>query len=206
MATKKVGNVRLWVENSEVKVSILDIDAQDLMNKTVVLADDDDITPRDVDIVKTGKFLLKSDGDWEFVAYLNKMNDFNDRDEFDEWALTKKLRENEEESVKEITFEDALYKLGVEFSLNTKYYLDNQCEIEKDLNRKLNNLESLTDQCIEDELLYKQLCELFGENGSKINQYDYILNDFHFLQNTGNTRTATATRGKYYLKFKYFTS
>lgn len=214
MATKKVKNMRLYIENSKVVASNLDIDSQDIMNKTVVLAyDDDDETPRNLDLVETYKFTTESVGDWELGAYINYIKDFESREEFDEWCISKELREFEEEyqeesikSAEKISLKDVLVEIGVEILLNKNYYLEHQDEIENDLNRKLTNSENLTDKFPEKELLYKQLCKLFGENSLTNNEYDYILEDFHFLDNTGNSRAATAKQGQYYLKFLYYSS
>ena len=207
---KKAENVRLYIENSDVVVSNLDIDSQDIKNKTVVLADDDDESPRNVDLVETDKFIAKSVGEWQLTVYINYIKDFESREEFDEWSISKKLREFEEEyqgesirSAEKISFEDILVEIDVEFSLNKNYYLEHQDEIENDLNRKLTNSENLTDKFPEKELLYKQLCKLFGENSLTNAECDYILEDFHFLDNTGNSRVATAKQGQYYLKFVY---
>ena len=213
MATKKVKNMRLYIEDSDVVASNLDIDSHDIMNKTVVLADDDDETPRNVDLVATDKFRTKSFGDWELGVFINYIKDFESREEFDDWCISKELRVFEEEyqverikSAEKISFEDILVEIGVEFSLNKNYYLEHQDEIEHDLNRKLTNSENLTDKFPEKELLYKQLCKLFGENSLTNDDYDYILEDFHFLDNTGNSRAATAKQGQYYLKFLYYSS
>ena len=207
---KKAENVRLYIECSDVVASNLDIDSQDIMNKTVVLANDDDETPRNVDLVATDKFIAKSVGEWQLTVYINYIKDFESREEFDEWSISKKLREFEEEyqgesimSAEKISFEDILVEIDVEFSLNKNYYLEHQDEIENDLNRKLTNSENLTDKFPEKELLYKQLCKLFGENSLTNNEFDYILEDFHFLDNTGNSRVATVKQGQYYLKFVY---
>ena len=101
-----------------------------------------------------------------------------------------------------------LNSFSVKLSLNTNYYLDHRDELEKDLNRQVSDLECVEDKCLEKELLYKQLCKLFGENGtiSTSNEFDYILQDFIWLEDTGNFGTATAKRGEYYLKFDFYSS
>lgn len=206
MATKKVENVRMFVHNRNAVVSNLEIDIQDTRNKTVVLADNDDETPRDLDLVETSKFLAESSGDWELIVYVSYMKDFSSREEFDDWSMPKNLRKYRE-SENEISFEQALCKLGVDFSLNKNYYLDKRDEVENDLNRKLKDSENLTDKLPEKELLYKQLCILFGENSRSTsnNEYDYILEDFHYFRNMG-ADTATAKQGEYYLRFDYYSS
>ena len=207
MTTEKVNNVRMFVCNSKVVVSNLEIDSQDTRNKTIVLANDDDETPRDLDLVKTSKFLVESSGDWELVVYVSYVKDFTSREEFDEWSVSKFLR-NYEVFEKEIVFEEALCILHVDFSLNTNYYLDKRDEVENDLNRKLTNSENLTDKLPAKELLYKQLCKLFGENNNRStsnNEYDYILEDFHYFENMSYDN-ATAKQGEYYLRFEYYSS
>lgn len=207
MATKKVNNVRMFVRNSNMVVSNLEIGIQDTRNKTVVLANDDDETARDLDLVETSKFLAKSSGDWELVLYVSYVKDFTSREEFDEWSVPKFLR-NYEVIEKEIEFEQALSILRVDFSLNRNYYLDKQDEVENDLNRKLTNSENLTDKLPEKELLYKQLCKLFGENNNRStsnDEYDYILEDFHYFENMSYDN-ATAKQGEYYLRFEYYSS
>lgn len=52
METKKVKNVRLFIDNSKVFVSKLEIDIQDTSNKAFVFVDDDDnATQGDLDLV-----------------------------------------------------------------------------------------------------------------------------------------------------------
>lgn len=208
MVKRQMENVRLDAENGKVFVSNLEIGIQDAMNKTVVLADDDDETPRNVDRVETNKLLIESDGGWEFVVFLSMIDDFSSREEFDEWAMKKNSRKNEEEIVKEMSFEQALNELGLDIFINKNYYSDHREELEKDLNRKVNDSESLTDNRLKKELLYKLLCKLFGANGptKTSNEYDFILEDFHIIDNYYGCSTATAKRGEYFLKFVYYSS
>ena len=57
MATKKVKNVRFFIDNNKVFVSNLEINIQDTSNKTFVFVDDDNATPGDLDLVETEKFI-----------------------------------------------------------------------------------------------------------------------------------------------------
>lgn len=207
MTTGKMVHSRMFVDNGSVSVDNLEIDSPDSRNKTVMLANDDDETPQELDLVKTSKFLVESSGDWEMVISVSYVKDFTSREEFDEWAVPKCLSEYEVFK-KEIAFEDALCILHVDFSLNTNYYLDKREEVENDLNRKLTNSENLTDKLPAKELLYKQLCKLFGDNNHRStsnDEYDYILEDFHYFNDQGYDN-ATAKQGEYYLDFAYYSS
>ena len=199
MSLKHIANIRLFAKINEVLVSKIDIDAikKAIGNKS----------PDSDDLVETKKLIVESYGDWDLLACLVDSKDFKSREEFDDWALKKHLRENEEESVKEISLEDAWDRMDVEVSPNMAYYCEHRNELEKDLNRQVNDLSDLNDPGLKKELLYKLLCQLFGNDNSNTpynNDNDYMLNDFTLLENTGDSRTATAQKGEYYLKFKYY--
>ena len=204
MALKHIANIRLFAKFNEVLVSKIDIDA---IKKATLLSNNGNKSPDSEDLVETKKLIVESYGDWDLLACLLDSKDFKSREEFDDWAIKKHLRENEEECVKEISLEDAWDRMDVEVSPNMAYYCEHRDELEKDLNRQVNDLSDLNDPRLKKELLYKLLCKLFGNGNSNTAYYndnDYMLNDFTYLENTGDSRTATAKKGEYYLKFKYY--
>ena len=94
------------------------------------------------------------------------------------------------------------------------YYIKNRNEILIDSNRNILDLE-LSDEHmkkkLEEELFYKQMCNLFGEsedgdkssvNGSNYEK-QFILKDFHIFYLTDDTIVGTCKRGNYYLLFMY---
>ena len=205
MALKHIANIRLFAEFNKILVSKLNIEA---IKKATVLTNNGIKSPDSDDLVETKKLIVESYGDWDLLACLVDSKDFKSREEFDDWALKKHLRENEE-SFKEISLEDAWDRMDIEVSPNMAYYSEHRDELEKDLNRQLNDLDDLNDPHLKKELLYKLLCQLFGnDNTSTSNNIDndYMLHDFTFLENTGDARTATAKKGEYYIKFKYYSS
>lgn len=205
MTSRQIANMRLRAKINKVFVSKLDIGMLEATKKETVLPNIEKKSPVSNDLVETKKLVINSFGDWDFLAYLLNTKDFKSREEFDDWAIKKHLRDNEEKSVKEISLEEAWDRMEVEVSLNMAYYCEHRDELEKDLNRQVNDL---NDPRLKKELLNKQLCQLFGYDNSyaKNNDNEYMLNDFSLLENTGDSRTATAKKGEYYLKFKYYSS
>ena len=199
MALNQTANIRLFAQIDKVFVSKIDIEA---IKKTPMLTNNINNDSDDDDLVETKKLLVESYGDWELLACLLNSKDFNSREEFDDWTIEKHLRINEEEMVKEISLEDVLDRLDVEISPNMAYYLEHRDELEKDLNRRLNDLSELKDPRLEKELLYKQLCQIFGNDNSSDTDNEYMLKDFKLLENMGDSRTATAKKGK----FEYYAS
>ena len=91
------------------------------------------------------------------------------------------------------------------------YYIKNRNEILNDLNRNILDIE-LSDEHmkkkLEEELFYKQMCNLFGEsedddkspvNGSNYEK-QFILKDFHIFY-LSETIVGTCKRENYYLLF-----
>ena len=93
------------------------------------------------------------------------------------------------------------------------YYIKNRNEIIIDLNRNISDFELSDEQMkkeLEEELFYKQMCNLFGEieeddksteNGSDYEK-QFILQDFHIFY-IDETIVGTCKRGNYYLLFLY---
>jgi hypothetical protein len=117
-----------------------------------------------------------------------------------------------------VSINKAFQLLNVEVSCNMEYYLNHLDEIEKDLNRKVNEIElKETNKKLEQELFYNQMCKLFGTEGVP-GSYDsildktiepelvyeraYMLKDFRVFYKM-NYHCATAQRGNYYLLFQY---
>jgi len=123
--------------------------------------------------------------------------------------------------VDRISLEEALKLLTVNISCNMEYYLSNLDEMEKDLDRKLKNLDPNNKEIrkeLKAELFYKQAVKIFGEEASeddvttkenadqKSSQKLLTFKEFHLLFSDGNNKLATARRGSHYLLFFYRTS
>ena len=98
------------------------------------------------------------------------------------------------------------------------FYLKNTNELEKDLMRKVSNLDLKNEQVykkIEQELFYRFMIKIFGEdeivsaednlkpdNNDTLFEKSFILRDFHQYLD-GNYMYGSARRGDYYLIFNY---
>ena len=126
------------------------------------------------------------------------------------------------EIIKDIQIEQAIKRLSVDFYADMEYYLSHRDEMEKDLKRKevKINFEMRDLQRLEKELIYNNMCFLFGEDISKsddkmylksnydsISEIDYdkafLVKDFRILSSDGNDKFATAVRRDHFIIFKY---
>jgi hypothetical protein len=122
------------------------------------------------------------------------------------------------QNIERISFQEALNYLGVEMSINMDFYLKNTNELEKDLMRKVSNLDLKNEQVykkIEQELFYRFMIKIFGEdeivsaednlkpdNNDTLFEKSLFLRDFHKYLD-GNYMYGSARRGDYYLIFNY---
>ena len=115
------------------------------------------------------------------------------------------------------SLEEALRLLDINISCDMEYYLSNTDEMEKDLDRQLENFDPNNKDMmkeLEAELFYKQLVKIFGEDDDnddmaadqKTRKKKLTLKEFHLLYSDGNDALATARRGSYYILLFYRTS
>jgi hypothetical protein len=158
--------------------------------------------------------------DSEFSIGIIKIEHFDSREYFDHLFY----ESNVERKIKyynKISINKAFELLDVEISCDMDYYLENQNEIEKDLNRKVEKKELGENNLrikLEQELFYVQMLNLFGndevdDSFDNVNQDTLVTNDYFYekvlnlkdfyIHTKMNEHLATAQRGKYYLTFDY---
>jgi hypothetical protein len=166
------------------------------------------------DHVITNKLKANVDGsDFNFAISKIKISHFESREKLDNMFvffpqfITSKLE------FKEISIQNAIEKFRIVISCNMDYYIKNRYEISVDLNREISDFELNNEHLkkkLEEELFYKQMCNLFGEsdeddkspeNGSNYEK-QFILKDFHIFY-LSETIVGTCKRGNYYLLFLY---
>jgi hypothetical protein len=162
---------------------------------------------------ETTKLKVTDLGDTQFYIGMIHERHFESREKLDEMYL----RENGETMFEEmrniplISLRNVLESYPIQLSVNLDYYLKDVAEFENDLCEKSTLIK------LEQELFYKQMCTLFGEIGNEndaikcqddetIYEKTFNLKDFRLLYIDGNSQSATAKRGNYYLLFSYATS
>ncbi len=169
--------------------------------------------------MQTHKLKQSSYGDLQFHIGMIHIKHFDSREILDNLYVYKS-RQSFSPNFERISIDKALQHFDIDLSCNMDYYLTNKNEIEKDLNKKIVDLDLNNDyqmRKLEKELFYNQMCKLFGENedtsddiikaedGEKKNNYEkaFILKGFHMLFMDGNYKYATGRRGNYYLLFSF---
>ncbi|CAG0905433.1 unnamed protein product, partial [Darwinula stevensoni] len=111
-------------------------------------------------------------------------------------------------TVEQVSFREALKLMTVDIWCDMDYFLANRDEMEKDLGRKLPNLD-LDDKDLlkqlEDELFYKQSVKIFGREEGDDEKSAVTFTDFRHLFFDGNERFGTARHGKHYVVFFHVT-
>jgi hypothetical protein len=172
----------------------------------------------------TNKLIADSDGEWNCIIGMINRKYFDSREALDKlFVAIDSVDRSREKQFHQISLKQALEYLNVRISCNMDYYLSNKKELEKDLNRQIDNLD-LNDEIIlkklEAELFFKQMCELFGEQNEAHNhdetpemcgddiiyQNSFIIDEFHVYPEHSDFIYATARRGNFYLLFYYVTS
>lgn len=175
----------------------------------------------------TPKLNGTSFGDYKLIVGMISKKHFDSREKVDALFSQYYTDDLEEETplpkVDRISLGEALEFLTVSLSCNIDYYLSNPDEMEKDLDRKLEDLDRNNEEMmseLEAELLYMQSVKIFGEEGAdedvvtteetaddqKICQRVLTFREFHLLFQDGNNSLATARRGSRYVLFFYRTS
>ena len=173
------------------------------------------------DFVLTEKLKASSLGDWQFNLGMINITHFESRDKFDnilmqnyELTISKDIK-----NIERISIQSALKHLGITFSINMDYYLQNRNKIETELDRKISVFDlkdDLSRTRIEQELFYTQMCNIIGvmeaddqimsKNEDTIYEKSFILKDFRLLADDCGFVHATAQRGSYFLVFFYVSS
>jgi hypothetical protein len=163
--------------------------------------------------VETEK-LIAENRDAQLTIGIISVKHFASRNELDEIYLKSINKKEYSKKIEKISINKAFELLDVDVSCNIGYYFNNRQELEKDLNRKVNESE-LKEGKLEQELFYKLMCKWFGNEiesfddiSSDENKDDkvygkaYMLKDFRVYYST-NYSYATAQRDEYYLIFEY---
>ena len=100
----------------------------------------------------------------------------------------------EMKNIERIPIQNALKHLGLTFSINLDYYLQNRNDIETELDRHVSDSDlkdDLVKASIEQELFYKQMCSIIGvmqdddrivsKDEDTIYEKSFILKDFRLL-------------------------
>ncbi|CAG0902787.1 unnamed protein product [Darwinula stevensoni] len=111
-------------------------------------------------------------------------------------------------TIEQVSLREALKLMTVDIWCNMDYFLANRDEMEKDLARKLPNLD-LDDKDLlkqlEDELFYIQSVKIFGREEGDDEKSTVTFTDFRHLFFDGNERFGTARHGKHYVVFFHVT-
>ncbi|CAG0890702.1 unnamed protein product [Darwinula stevensoni] len=111
-------------------------------------------------------------------------------------------------TIEQVSFREALKLMTVDIWCTMDYFLANRDEMEKDLGRKLPNLD-LDDKDLlkqlEDELFHKQSVKIFGREEGDDEKSAVTFTDFRHLFFDGNERFGTARHGKHYVVFFHVT-
>jgi hypothetical protein len=165
------------------------------------------------DHVITNKLKANVIGDFNFHISKIKISHFESREKLDNMFVYFPQFITSKQEFKEISIQNAIEKFHITISCNMDYYIKNRNEIIIDLNRNISDFELSDEQMkkkLEEELFYKQICNLFGEieeddksteNGSNYEK-QFILQDFHIFY-IDETIVGTCKRGNYYLLFLY---
>lgn len=166
------------------------------------------------DKVLTPKLKASSYGDYCLTIGMIDAKYFESREKLDflyaqEWRCSGRCDPDRPVTTFErISFEEALKFLTVTLSCDMDFYLGNRDEMEKDLGRKLDNLDLNNNNVmkqLEEELFYYQTIKICGVN-EEDEKPAVILRDFRRLYANGNEWFATAIRGEHYFIFYYVTS
>ncbi|CAF0755474.1 unnamed protein product [Adineta steineri] len=169
------------------------------------------------DKLLTPKLKATSYGDWECTIGMINIKHFENREKLDDMFIDKSERTIFDtcSDFQRISIENAMKLFDIDFSCDMNWYLNNQSAIEEDLQRQVLPLDLNNDYLmkkLEQELLYKQMCNLFGEieddnnkpqDDDTIYEKCFILKDFYMLYSYGNYKFASAQRGNYYLLFRF---
>ena len=167
--------------------------------------------------VQTEKLKGKCSGFWDLIVNTINSIHFDSREKLDYFYVPKKYQTSPIscKNLDKISIKDAFEMLNVKVSCNMEYFLKHPGEMEKDLNRKINESEFNSPR-LEQELFYIQMCKIFGDsepsndkleqvcNDSTNFEKVFMLKDFHLLFNDGNCIYATAKRGNFYLLFFFY--
>ena len=164
------------------------------------------------DLIETNK-LISPYRDSEFSVGTISTEHFESREKLDSLFL-KYVNKPFSQNYEKISIDEAFQMLNVDVSCNMEYYLDHKEEIEKDLDRKVDESELINVNKLEQELFYNQMLKLFGTEDvpesfdESLNKEEpnyekaCMLKDFHILCEE-NFHYATAQRGNHYLVFEY---
>jgi hypothetical protein len=174
--------------------------------------------PRDK--VQTHKLKATSYGDWGLDIGMINTKHFENRQKLDEMLLLQvsSYAKKPCQDIERISIQKALDFLGIKLSINMDFYLKNKNELESDLMRKVSDLDLKNEHIykkIEQELFYKQMLKLFGDDekaaaedhlkiddDSTLFEKSFILREFHKYLD-GNYMYGSAKRGDYYLLFNF---
>jgi len=167
------------------------------------------------------KLKASSYGDYDLTIGMISTVHFDTRELLDKLYVEDFTKDPPISKVERISFEEALGLLTVSISCDMDYYLSNREEMDKDLDRKVDNFDPNNKHMmkeLEAELFYKQSLKIFGEDEDNddvpaeeaadqtICQKVLTLKEFHLLYSDGNNKIATARRGSSYILLFYGTS
>ena len=96
----------------------------------------------------TNKLKADSDGEWNCIIGMINRKYFDSREALDKlFVAIDSVDRSREKQFQQISLKQALEYLNVRISCNMDYYLSNKKELEKDLNRQIDNLD-LNDEII----------------------------------------------------------
>ena len=165
--------------------------------------------------VLTQKLKARSHGDSTLSVGIISAKHFESREKLDtlyskEWEWSEPAFPDKPiTTIGQISFQEALKDhLNFTISCNMDYYLANLEEMEKDLGRKLDNLDLNNKDLmgkLENELFLNQSIKIFGDENDEEEKVKstVIFRDFRVLFFDGNDKFATARRGDRYLIFLY---
>lgn len=159
----------------------------------------------------TDKLKLDASGEWDFSVSMIHSNYFDSREEMDLFFCPESERQiysdmEEYKHKEKISINEAFEVSRLEVvSANLDYYSKHPDELRNDLGRDI--AENITiDEKLMDELFYKQMCKIFGgplPSDGDANDRKFMLSDFHLLEYDGNSVSATAQRGQFYVYFSF---
>ena len=140
---------------------------------------------------------------------------FDSRESFEEMVIETRDRDIGSACIKvdSLSLRTAIKEMKVDMFANMDYYLQNRIELDTDLGRNissdLDSSDELLLKTLEQELFYKLMCKIFGNDSTDDNVtvdgektlYDksYMINDFRILSFDGNSMFAAARRSDNYL-------
>jgi hypothetical protein len=130
--------------------------------------------------VRVEKLKATKFGSWQLAISKINCEHFDSKDSLDKIFMDEEFELKTVppicgRTIEKISIKNALKQFNIEFSCNMSYYFTNQDEIEKDLCRKLDSdLNSILNnkmelKRLEQELFYRQMCKLFGQNDADAN-------------------------------------